>query len=246
MSAPIKPLGGKAYGSIGHLPASRLGPGDWSLNEGQARICLESPRKGDRVIVTEKLDGSCMAICNIDGAIIPLTRSGYRAGAGTYEHLRAFEKYLSIHYGVFAEMLAPGERIVGEWLAMAAGTRYDLQHPNFAPFIAFDLFRGKDRVLRDEFASRTASYGIKTAGLLYSGPFGFPIEGGMRLLGRHGMHGAIDPVEGAVWRVEREGRVDFLAKFVRHDKQDGVFFPNLSGKPAIWNCPEYSGLGVAA
>jgi hypothetical protein len=39
---------------------TRLGPGDWSLNEGQARICLEKPRKGDRVTVTEKLDGSNM------------------------------------------------------------------------------------------------------------------------------------------------------------------------------------------
>ncbi|MBB5762191.1 hypothetical protein HNR01_001811 [Methylorubrum rhodesianum] len=30
---PTKPLGGKAYGSIGHLPNSRLGPGDEVLRE---------------------------------------------------------------------------------------------------------------------------------------------------------------------------------------------------------------------
>jgi hypothetical protein len=35
---PAKPLNAKAYGSIGHLPMSRLGPGDWSVHEGQARI----------------------------------------------------------------------------------------------------------------------------------------------------------------------------------------------------------------
>lgn len=240
MSAPIKPLGGKAYGSIGHLPQSRLGPGDWSIHEGQARICLEKPRNGDRVICTEKIDGSCMAVANIDGAIVPLTRSGYRAGAGTYEHLRVFEKYVSNNWSVFMEVLRPGERIVGEWTAMAAGTRYDRLHPRFSPFIAFDIFRGKDRVLRDEFERVTWAAGMETASILYDGPLGFSIEQALAELGPNGKHGAIDPVEGAVWRVEREGRVDFLAKFVRHDKQDGVFFPNLSGRPAVWNCPEYS------
>ena len=28
---PQKPLNGKAYGSIGHLPLSRVGPGDWHV-----------------------------------------------------------------------------------------------------------------------------------------------------------------------------------------------------------------------
>lgn len=70
-----KPLGGKAYGSIGHLPQSRLGPGGWHVHEGQARICLEKPRKGDRVIVCEKLDGACMTVANIDGRIIGVPRS---------------------------------------------------------------------------------------------------------------------------------------------------------------------------
>lgn len=35
---PTKPLGHKAYGSIPHLPTSRLGPGDHHVTEGQARI----------------------------------------------------------------------------------------------------------------------------------------------------------------------------------------------------------------
>ena len=79
---PTKPLGGKAYGSIGHLPNSRLGPGDWHIHEGQMRILTEKPRKGDRIIITEKLDGACMAVANIDGEIVPLTRAGYRARHG--------------------------------------------------------------------------------------------------------------------------------------------------------------------
>jgi hypothetical protein len=51
----MKPLGFKNYGSIGHLPCSRMGPGDHSVHEGQARICLEKARdKHDRIFVTEK------------------------------------------------------------------------------------------------------------------------------------------------------------------------------------------------
>lgn len=61
-----KPLGHKAYGSIPHLPNSRLGVGDYHCHEGQARICCEKARdKHDRIIVTEKLDGSNVCVANI-------------------------------------------------------------------------------------------------------------------------------------------------------------------------------------
>ena len=39
---------------------------------------------------------------------------------------------------------------------------------------------------------------------------------------------ALDPVEGAVWRCERQGAVDFLGKYVRPDKIDGKYLPELS------------------
>ena len=70
------------------------GPGDWHIYEGQAKILTERPRKGDRIIVTEKLDGACMAVANIDGEIVPLTRAGYRARHGRYEHLQLFEVFV--------------------------------------------------------------------------------------------------------------------------------------------------------
>jgi hypothetical protein len=231
---PTKPLGGKAYGSIGHLPQSRLGPGDWHVHEGQARICLEKPRKGDRIIVCEKLDGACMSVANIDGEIVALTRAGYRATDGTFEHLRAFAPYVESRRERFAELLRPGERVAGEWLAMAHGTLYDPEHDGFAPFLAFDLFRNGKRVLRDEFYERTVAAGILRAKYIYDGPEGFSIEQALERLGTYGLHGALDPIEGAVWRVEREGRVDFLAKYVRPDKRDGIYLPNVSGGEAKW------------
>jgi hypothetical protein len=50
-----KPLGQKAYGSIPHLPGSRLGPGEHCVHEGQARIyCLKPRDRHDRVFVPEQ------------------------------------------------------------------------------------------------------------------------------------------------------------------------------------------------
>ena len=42
-------------------------------------------------------------------------------------------------------------------------------------------------------------------------------------------------VEGAIWRVERKNKVDFLCKYVRPEKKDGIYLPEISGKEAIWN-----------
>lgn len=69
------------------------------------------------------------------------------------------------------------------------------------------------------------------------------IADAMAKLGEFGHHGAMDPIEGAVWRVERNeirGRerkwvVDFLAKFVRPDKVDGCFLDSVTGKGVVWN-----------
>lgn len=54
-------------------------------------------------------------------------------------------------------------------------------------------------------------------------------------LDTYGFHGALDPVEGAVWRIERKGVVDFIVKYVRPDKADGFYLPEISGKEPVWN-----------
>lgn len=54
----MKPIGRKAYGSIPHLPGSRLGPGDHHIHEGQAAILTQRARdRHDEVLLQEKLDG---------------------------------------------------------------------------------------------------------------------------------------------------------------------------------------------
>jgi hypothetical protein len=129
------------------------------------------------------------------------------------------------------EFLAEGERLIGEWLAQAHGTRYRLAHE---PFVPFDLMRGQDRANFEEFRTRVEPQGFTIPRLLARGA-PITIEQAMELVGPFGHHGALDPAEGAVWRVERKGVVDFLGKFVRPDKVDGKYLPELSGQDPVWN-----------
>jgi len=226
-----KPLNRKAYGSIPHLPGSRMGPGDHHCHEGQKTICTEKARdKFDRVIVTEKLDGSCTAVANIGGEILSLGRAGWSAQSSPYEQHQLFAEWVRPQFERFADILGEGDWICGEWLAQAHGTRYDLNHE---PWVAFDIFHNGKRLPYDEFSIRCQDVGITRPHVISDGPV-FTIEAAMGALSTS-FHGAIDPVEGAVWRVESCGQFDFLAKFVRPDKMDGCYLPEVSGRDAVWN-----------
>lgn len=232
MSTNIKPLGRKAYGSIGHLPMSRMGPADHAVPEGYARICCEKLRdKHDHVIVQEKLDGSCVAVAKVDGEIVPLGRAGWPAITSPYEQHHLFHHWAMENRGRFDAVLGEGERLVGEWLAMAHGTRYELWHE---PFVAFDLMVSAKRTTYRDFSARVAPYFTLPA-LIHDEPSPLPLVKALAALGATGYHGAKDVPEGVVYRIERQGRVDFLAKFVRPDKVDGCYLPELSGKAAAWN-----------
>jgi hypothetical protein len=228
---PAKPLNAKAYGSIPHLPGSRLGPGDHHCHEGQERICLERCRdRHDRILVQEKVDGSCVAVAKVDGEIVPLIRAGYRAGSSHYRQHHLFNDWAFGRYALFDELLQEGERFAGEWLALAHGTRYELQHE---PFVVFDLIAGKVRASVDALTERLAGRLPQPKLLHDGGPL--PLATALRRLGEYGHHGALDPAEGVVYRVERKGEVDFLAKWVRPDKVDGCYFPEESGGADVWN-----------
>jgi hypothetical protein len=237
-----KPLGRKNYGHIPHLPGSRLGPGDHQCNEGQARIATEKTRdKNDEVFVQEKLDGSNVGVARIGDTIHPLGRAGYLAASSPYQQHRHFGHWAYTNLERFMAVLREGERLVGEWLMQAHGTRYNLQHE---PFVAFDLMVEDERRPYYEFARRVAIGEFVTPALLHCGG-ALSIDEAMNRLDVYGFHSAIDPVEGAVWRVERDkptGKkgekkrvVDFLVKFVRPDKIDGSYLPEISGKEPVWN-----------
>lgn len=227
---PVKPLGSKAYGSIPHLPGSRTGPADRTITEGQARICTERKRDDrDRVIVQEKLDGSCCAVARIGDEVLPLTRAGYYAGDSPYLQHWLFAAWVALNRDRFA-FLADGERVVGEWLAQAHGTFYNLPHE---PFVVFDIMRGSERRPFQEVFKRVGPAGLTMPQLIgVNGPY--PVEDALHRLDPR-IHGTVDKIEGVVYRVERAGKVDFLAKYVRPDKEDGKYLPEISHQSELWN-----------
>jgi hypothetical protein len=241
---PHKPLGIKNYGHIPHLPGSRIGPGDHHCDAGQARIATLAARdRHDRVIVLEKLDGSNVGVARVGGMLYALNRSGYEAMSSPYEQHRLFAHWVYENQDRFLAVLHDGERLGGEWLAQVHGTRYALPHE---PFVAFDLMVGMRRRPFEELVERAAAGGLTTPTVLHRGG---PLAIGEALarLGEHGFHGALDRVEGAVWRIERNelvcpGRggerrqvVDFLVKYVRPEKVDGCYLPEITGSEPHWN-----------
>jgi len=239
MDRPNKPLGQKNYGSIAHLPGSRRGPGDHTCHEGQARIATIEPRdRHDEIIVQEKLDGSNVGVALIDGALHPLSRSGYPARSSPYRMHHLFDEWVWQNQDRFLAVLNEGERLVGEWMAQAHGTRYDWTGD---PFVAFDLMFRTKRTPYDEFVNRVSAGLFVIPALIHRGD-PISISDAMDKIGIYGFHGALEPVEGAVWRVERDKQivkharerrrvVDFLVKYVRPDKIDGKY---LDGDP-VWN-----------
>lgn len=227
----VKPLGKRSYGSIPHLPGSRRGPKDYGVNEGQMQIATRQARdKHDLVIVQEKLDGSNVGVAKVNGIVTPIIRAGYRAEDSRFlQHIR-FAEWVYENQDRFDSLLNEGERVCGEWLYQAHGTLYILPHE---PFVAFDIMTGSDRLAFEEFRSRVEGKFTIPKTLHVGGPI--PISEATKLLGKYGHHGATDPVEGAVWRVERKGKVDFLCKFVRLEKVDGLYLSSVSGEPDILN-----------
>ena len=228
-----KPLGRKNYGSIGHLPCSRMGSGDHACHEGQQRIATAKARdKHDEIIVTEKVDGTNVGIARIGGEIIALGRAGYFAQSSKYEQHQLFAAWVREREDFWREVLAPGERLVGEWLAQAHSTLYTLP---LGPFAAFDLMQDEHRHPFAILKALCERYDIPMPKLLHiGGPLS--VEKAMELHGP-GAHGCDEP-EGAVWRVERKGEFDFITKWVRPDKIDGKYLPgtatSLSDVP-VWN-----------
>lgn len=215
----MKPLGYKSYGSIPHFFGSRLGPADHHCSPGQQKIATEKARdKHDYIIVQEKLDGGNVGICKVGGKILAITRAGYLAETSPYKTHHAFKIWVEREYKRFDELLNEGERICGEWLLTAVGTKYRLLHE---PFVAFDLIDGKRRVPFNLFQARLNPTGFMVPQTLSIGQ-PLDIESAMTML-EVSEHGALEPVEGAIWRVERKGEVDFLCKYVRPDKVDGKY-----------------------
>lgn len=213
-----RPLGAKSYGRMHHLPGSRLGPAERHLPAALATRLTISPQPGDRVWVQEKLDGTNVAVARIGDELVALTRAGYRAADSRRLQGRLFDAWTQEHRARFLDVLRPGERVVGEWLYHAHGTRYVLPHE---PFVAFDLMRGQERTPLAELTQRLGKALVLPA-LHAQGPHEpsalfITMEG-------HGGHGAVPGPEGLIYRLECGDRVEVVAKWVRPDYVEGLYF----------------------
>ena len=248
----VKPIGRKSYGSIPHLIGSKRGSGDRGVSEHVSNMMTFKKRgKQDRVIVTEKLDGSNHSIAKKDGRLIPLQRSGYDAWTSPYAQSHMFAQYLADHEDRFDAMLDEGMRVCGEWMAMSHGSIYTLTHD---PFVPFDFMTEDFRVPFSEYSARLDQYGWDTLvrpHVLSDGP-PYSIVQVEEMLGPHGFHGCEEEAEGCVWRLETHGKFNIIAKYVRPSKITGKYMPHISGKELVWNrlLPEhqhyiddYSGVG---
>jgi RNA ligase len=229
----MKPLGSKAYGSIPHLIGSKTGTGDHTVHQGQHDICTTKTRdKHDVIIVQEKFDGSNVAVAKTNGQILALTRAGYLAETSPYEMHHAFANWVRNSESLFKYLLNEGERICGELMLQAHGVKYCIDAKN--PIIWFDLMRGIERETHAVFMERTAGVGLYFPPVLWNGD-AITIENAFSLIDTQDKpfpFWCLEKPEGIVYRVERKGKVDFLAKWVRPDFETGKYL-NLS--QTIWN-----------
>jgi hypothetical protein len=226
-----KPLGKKNYGSIPHMSGSRLGPSDQMANPGQEEIATNELRRGDHLIVTEKIDGSNVGVAMVDNVLYPLTRAGYLAHTSPYEMHHVFSEWVFENSDRFRSLLKNGERVIGEWCIQAHGTIYCL---NVEPFLIFDLFNPKgNRVTFDEMAERDIVSGacFPWPRVVYRGSTACSIEQFKKLMPPAGFQTALDGYEGGVWRVETHGSFNFIMKYVKPDKEDGKYLK--SERPVI-------------
>ena len=231
-----KPLGGKAYGSIPHLIGSKLGEGDHHIHEGQHRICTEKTRdKHDLIIVQEKYDGSNVCVAKINGTILALTRRGYMADSSPFEQHHIFAKWVNKERHRFNNLLMDGDRVCGEWLLQAHGIRYRVFDE---PFVVFDYFEGNERYNSKDLVQKVNPFDFTLPRLMFSGHSACDISTALSVLydwGDYLVCAEMDYPEGVIYRVERKGKLDFIAKYVRADFVTGAFLPEISGRPEVWN-----------
>ncbi|MFN2359440.1 MAG: RNA ligase family protein, partial [Desulfotignum sp.] len=172
--------------------------------------------------------------------LYPLTRAGYVANTSPFEQHHVFYSWVFKNADRFLSVLKNEERLCGEWLLVAHGTKYNLHHE---PFVAFDIFTNKHHRMTFDDVNNRLSQLFVTPHLISDGE-PMQISDAMSILGQYGFHGAIEQIEGAVWRIERNvlndknrgnagGRhyeVDFLVKYVRPDKIDGKY---LNGEQVL-------------
>ncbi|GGR03699.1 RNA ligase family protein [Deinococcus ruber] len=214
----LRPLGGKAYGRVAHLPGSRQGAGERQIAPELVRRLTVSPRSGDQVWVQEKLDGTNLSVLRLGDELVALTRAGYRAANSRRIQGRLFAVWVQTQAHRFLDVLQPGERVVGEWLLFAHGTHYVLPHE---PFVVFDIMQGTQRLPLRVLTNRLSGTFILPFVHAQSAALPATVYDALTLPGHHG---AATYPEGLIYRLEHGDHVECVAKWVRPNYRTGQYF----------------------
>lgn len=229
----MKVLQGRNYGSIPHLLNSKLGEHDKYIHKGQDAIIRNGGRdRHDLVHVSLKVDGTNVGVLRRGEKLIAVQRHGFDCSSSPREQHHKFCEFVEENRQQFFQLLNDGDRIVGEWLYQASGIIYDIKCD---PFLPFDIFKADGRrmqwnemVLHVSANSRfepppSISYGFKEGQ-----PTQYPT------LLELSKHSKVTPIschnhEGLVYRVERKGVFDYMAKWVIDSFVPGKFLPGVGG-----------------
>lgn len=231
------------YGSIPHLPGSRRGPGDRGVNEGVLRM-VTVPQKGDSVYVQEKLDGSNVSILRQGSRLVTLQRKGWPCTSSPFELHHRFDAWVQKRASRFFDLLKDGERLSGEWLALAHGTIYEYVSE---PFVSFDLWTVDG--LRSPYLSMMER--VCALDVYMHNPFTISLLGPLSIdEAMSSMKWSFEPEggvgEGVVYRVERGGKVIQLCKFVRPEKVDGKYLKGIGSEEDVWLWTDNEGMPLPA
>ena len=231
LNTRLKVLTTKAYDRIGHLPGSKTSKADRYMHPKESARLTKLNDPESEIIVQEKLDGSCVAVHRRGRDILAIGREGDLTIGSKNKSRRMWADWVKEHKEVFREILRDGERLCGEWLAMAHATKYkDLANP----FYAFDLYSASNIPMSyDVLQERLVGTGIPTPALLHRGA-AISVEEALELLNAKSMP-TEDILEGVIWRMEQNGRRKLIAKYVQHNFEPGKYLEEISGKPTVWH-----------
>ena len=220
------------YPKIPHLSGSRTGPSDRHVSRQREHTLTVAAREGARIVVEEKLDGTCVAVAREGDSVVAYGRGGRLARSSRNVGRRLFARWVFEERERLFGLLDGFQRACGEWLPLAHGTIYDLPHE---PFVLFDLLDDKRALCREQMADRARAAGLTVPCILHKGA-ALPTSEALLRLGAGGKHGAA-AAEGVVYREEdpRDGTCRFVAKLVRQAKVDGLYLADHTGKDHVFN-----------
>lgn len=211
----MKVLSHKNYGSIPHLLGSKLGEHDKFITEGQHNIATKKSRDWkDTIWVTEKIGGSNVGVVKINGILNRVTRKGLLCSKSRFDTHKEFinESYRFLDRIKYE--IEEGERLVFEWVDTE--NPCSIQYCHDEVFL-LDWFDANNR--RKPFCDviRMAGHlGVSTPKIIHCGQ---PIDVKRLIKQKNALTSNLtkEQSEGLVYRVERNGQFDFMAKWVRPD-----------------------------